>query len=161
MKIKNFKLNKKMVSKLAACVLVGSLATTTLTGCSNKKKEISRSNILSGTILESALVITFGDGSKDVAIDVGNCGLLIKKYNHYYSIISGKYFSHESCWHERIEGNRLSHYNIVNEEFIDNYLTSEELTKAIKGELNDDDISYIISRTTNRISEDENTKKYN
>lgn len=36
MKIKNLKINQKALSKLTACVLVGMLATTTLTGCGKK-----------------------------------------------------------------------------------------------------------------------------
>lgn len=36
MKIKNFKINQKAASKLATCVLVGTLATTTLTECKTK-----------------------------------------------------------------------------------------------------------------------------
>lgn len=36
MKIKNFKINQKAASKLAACVLVGTLVATTLTGCGTK-----------------------------------------------------------------------------------------------------------------------------
>lgn len=36
MKIKNFKINQKAVSKLTACMLVSTIAATTLTGCGNK-----------------------------------------------------------------------------------------------------------------------------
>lgn len=151
MKIKNFKINKSAASKLAACVLVGSLTTTMLTGCST-----DRNNILKGTILENSCVVTFADGSKDIAVAVGNCDN--SEYHHYYSITSGEYFGDHKCTKKKLEGMVVHHYGITNEENITGYLTSDELTKAMKGELNNNDIVSIVSRTVNPIAEETSTK---
>ena len=102
MKIKNFKINKSAASKLAACVLVGSLTTTMLTGCST-----DRNNILKGTILENSCVVTFADGSKDIAVAVGNCDN--SEYHHYYSITSGEYFGDHKCTKKKLEGMVVHH----------------------------------------------------
>ena len=150
MKSNNFKINKNVASKLAACALVGSLAATMLTGCSD------RDNILKGTILENSCVVTFDDGSKDIAVAVGNCDNC--EYHHYYSITSGEYFGDKKCTKDRIEGTVVHHYGITNEENITGYLTSDELARAMKGELNNDDIVSIVSRTVNPIAEETSTK---
>ena len=42
----------------------------------------------------------------------------------------------------------LHHFEIVNVESIINYLTADELDKAVKDELDTDDIAVIIIRTT-------------
>lgn len=152
MKIKNFKINQKAVSKLAACVLVGSLAATTLTGCGG----VDRNNLLKGTILENTCVVTFEDGSKDIAVAVGTCG--DRDYHHYYSIISGEYFGSSKCTQSTIEGTVVHHYGITNEENITGYLTSDELTKAMQGEFDNNDLINIVSRTVNPITEETNTK---
>ena len=111
MKSNNFKINKNVASKLAACVLVGSLAATMLTGCSD------RDNILKGTILENSCVVTFADGSKDIAVAIGSCWESCE-YHHYYSITSGEYFGDKKCTKDRIEGTVVHHYGITNEENI-------------------------------------------
>ena len=152
MKSNNFKINKNVASKLAACVLVGSLAATMLTGCSD------RDNILKGTILENSCVVTFDDGSKDIAVAIGSCWESCE-YHHYYSITSGEYFGDKKCTKDRIEGTVVHHYGITNEENITGYLTSDELARAMKGELNNDDIVSIVSRTVNPIAEETSTKK--
>ena len=152
MKSNNFKINKNVASKLAACVLVGSLAATMLTGCSD------RDNILKGTILENSCVVTFADGSKDIAVAIGSCWESCE-YHHYYSITSGEYFGDKKCTKDRIEGTVVHHYGITNEENITGYLTSDELARAMKGELNNDDIVSIVSRTVNPIAEETSTKK--
>lgn len=151
---RNFKINQQAASKITACVLVGSMVATTLTGC---VPTVDRNNILKGTILENTCVVTFDDGTKDVAIVVASCSS--GEYNHYYSIISGEYFGSEKCTADTIEGTPAHHYTIINEENITGYLTSNELTKAIQGELDNNDIITIISRTIEPITEETNTKK--
>ena len=151
MKIKNFKINQKAVSKLAACVLVGSLAATTLTGCDIKKE-----NLLKGTILNNTCVVTFENGSKDIAVAVGICD--DQDYHHYYSITSGEYFGSKKCTKPMIGGTVIHHYGIINEENITSYLTSDELTKAVQGKLDNNDIANIVSRTVNSTDEEINTK---
>lgn len=153
MEIKNFKINKKAASKLAACVLVGTLAATTLTGCD---ATLGKNNLLKGTILENTCVVTFEDGSKDIAVAVGNCE--DTEYHHYYSVISGLYFGSEKCVADKIDGTVVHHYRIINEEDINNYLTTDDLTKAIKGELDNNDVIDIVSRTIKPMNEETNTK---
>lgn len=153
MKIKNFKINQKAQSKLATCVLVGTIATATLTGCSD---DFDRNNFLKGTILENTCVVTFEDGSKDIAVAISACSE--DDYNHYYSIISGEYYASKLCSAGQIEWTVAHHYEITNEENIVKYLTTDELTKAIKGELNNDDVIAIVNRTIEPITEVTNTK---
>lgn len=151
MRIKNFKINQKATSKLVACVLAGTLAATTLTGC----EDTNRNNLLKGTILENTCVVTFEDGSKDIAVAIDTCD---DKYHHYYSIISGEYFGSKNCQKKTIYKTVVHHYGITNEENITGYLTTDELTKAIQGELDNNDIITIVSRSIEPINEKTNTK---
>lgn len=153
MKIKNFKINQNTASKLATYVLAGTLAVTTLTGC---EANSDRNNFLEGTILENSCVITFEDGSKDIAVAVSTCE--DKAYNHYYSITSGEYFGSRGCTKEKIDGTVVHHYGITNEENITSYLTSDELAKAIKGKLDTNNIIDIISRTIEPTTKETKTK---
>ena len=141
MKIKNFKIDQKVSSKLATCVLIGSLAATTLTGCG----DVDRNNLLKGTILENTVVVTFDNGSKDIAVAISNCNSK-EEYHHYYSIISGEYFGSLKCTKTKINNTVSHHYGITSEENISGYLTSDDITKAMKGELNNNDIIAIINR---------------
>ena len=143
MKIKNFKINQKAASKLAACVLVGTLAATTLTGCGATVN--NKTNLLKGTALDGTTVITFADGSKDIAVAVENC-TQSQDYKHYRSIISGIYYAPKNCNFDYQLNDVLHHFEIVNAENIVNYLTEDELDKAIKGGLDTDDIAVIITR---------------
>ena len=77
MKIKNLNINRKATSKLAACMLAGSLA---LTACGEEKID-DKNNILKGTILENTCVVTFEDGTKDIAIAIESCNY--SQYPHY------------------------------------------------------------------------------
>ena len=141
MKIKNLKINQKLMTKLSACVLVGSLTAMTLTGCSNDKD-----NLLEGTILEKACVITFEDGSKEIAVSDAYC-----KYDNvflYYSIVSGEYFSDDECPHIGMS-ETIHKYDIVQAEVITKYLTADDLTKASQGELTNDDVINIVTRVIN------------
>ncbi len=153
MKIKNLKLNEKSASKLAACVLVGTLVATTLIGC---RKAEERNNLLKGTMLENTCVITLEDGTKDIAIAVSSCDR--DEYHHYYSVISGEYFSGKKCESNAINRTVIHHYGITNEENIISYLTTDDLEKAIQGKLDNDDIITIISRVMEPTNEEENTK---
>ncbi len=153
MKIKNFNLNQKAISKLATYVLAGTLIATTLTGC---QKNIEENCLLQGTILENTCVVTLEDGSKDFAIAVSSCDH--EEYHHYYSVISGIYFGGNDCWTYVINGNTVHHYGITNEENITNYLTTDELTKALEGTLNNEDIIAIVGRVIEPTKEETNTK---
>lgn len=151
MKIKNFKINLEAIKskflKLKRFVLAGSLAATLLTGCGEKTK----SSIFDGTLLEGASVITFCDGSKDVATTFGSCSNNYYDSGsslHYRSIITGEEYSDEKC------GLRsLIHYQIANVSNISSYLTQDELTKSINGDLSEEDIIAIISRVVEPTTE--------
>lgn len=153
MKIKNLKINQKAASKLATCVLVGTLAVTTLTGCGSSVG--SRKNLLQGTILENTCVVTFEDGSKDIAVAVSDC--FHKKCHHYYSITSGEYFGCKNCSKSKIDGSIVHHYPVSYEENITGYLTTDQLAKAIKGELDNNDIIAIVGRVVEPTTEETNT----
>lgn len=154
MKIKNLKINQKTVSKLATYVLIGSLATATLTGCSNT--DMTTNNLLKDTILENTSVITFENGSKDIAITISGCPYS-KDYKHYSSIISGICFGDKECTTNKSNGHYLNNnQKIVNVESISNYLTIDDLTKAIQGELDNDDIIAIVNRVIEPVTEVDN-----
>lgn len=159
MKFNNLKLNGAL--KLATYISIGSITAASLTGCSAKNN--NNDNILKGTILENTNVITLEDGSKDIAVAVDYCST-IDQCTHYYSIISGEYFSDVEC---EIKEYRIStfehvivkHYIITNEESIAKYLSADEIKKGINGELSNEDISTIITRITNQDTEIKNIIK--
>ena len=141
MKIKNFNINANVLSKAATFVLAGSLVSAALTGCGDK----SADNLLEGTILEGARVITYDD-VKDIATPKSLCNGTRNSY-HYKSAISGGYFADEKCTHSKTDtGHAIQHCNIIDNESIIAYLTTDDLTKAYNGELTDEDIIAIISR---------------
>ncbi len=144
MKIKNFKIDQKAASKLVACVLVGTLAATTLTGCGATVN--NKTNFLKGTALEGTTVVTFEDGSKDIAVAVDKC-VKSQDYKHYRSIVSDIYYAPKDCNLDYQGNDMLHHFEIVNVENIINYLTADELDKAVKDGLDADDIAVIINRT--------------
>ncbi len=157
MKIRNFKINQKAVSKLAACVLVGTLAATTLTGCGRNDKN----NFLEGTILEDTCVVTFEDGAKDIAVTLTDCIVDTntgKYYHHYRSVISGECFASEKCISKSTNSPAFRYYGITNEESITRYLTPNEIAKAMQGELDNNDIIAIVRRTMEPTTEETNEK---
>lgn len=154
MKINNLKVNKKKIKKV---ILGGAVVLISLTGCEETK------NILQDTVLEGASVITLEDGTKDIAVIKEICNEKQTKYNHYYSVISGIYFSNNDCSHNYyykygISGKKLYHFDIVQEENITKYLTSSEIEKATEGNLSDKDIAGIISRITEATNDNKLTK---
>lgn len=128
-----------------ALALVSTILVTT-TGCADA--------ILEDTILEKSCVVTFADGSKDIAVACGKC--CDSEYSHYRSAVSGLSFSDEKCNHEF--SSAVHYYDIVNEEPIAGYLTTDELAKAMKGELTEDDVAVIVSRAIKPIAEEVNDK---
>lgn len=147
MKIRNLKISQKAVSKLAACALAGALATTTLTGCGKK-------NMLNGTTLEKACVVVYEDGSKDIAISVDDCNE--SKYPHYRSITSGAFVCDETCTHTFAEGIVVHHFSIDHIEAIK--LTDDEREKAVKSELDKNDIVGIINRNMEPVIKETDNK---
>lgn len=139
--MKKFKLYRNVV----ALALVGTMATTMLTGCSNKKTAV-----LEGTHLESTKVITFSDNSKDIAVGIGVCGKTAcsKSHMNYRSIITNETFT--ECPVSPVPR------DIIYTETIMSYLTEEEIAKSLKGQLTEDDVANIISRIV--IEEPQKTK---
>lgn len=152
MKIKNFKIDLKKALKMTKYVLVGSFLTVGLTGCGSEEKDA----LLEGTLLEDAIVLTFDDGSKDVAVVKGKC-YDDDNYEHYRSVITNEYYASNLCLDEveaTVGKNKiLNKYEIVNQEKITKYLTKEELKSAANDELDTDDIIAIIDRTVNTSTE--------
>lgn len=155
MKIKNLEIKQKKASKLVSYVLAGSLAVASLTGCCAKP---DRNNILKGTILENSCVVTFADGTKDIAIAVADCNTKENNFHHYYSVTSGEYFSDEKCTASEVEHTPVHKYEITCEENITAYLTPEDIEKAISVGLEVNDISSIINRTLEQDKGTENVK---
>ena len=141
--MKKFKLCKQVV----ALSLVGTMAASMLTGCNNDNNNES---FLSGTILEDTRVISFDDGHKDIAIAYDTC---VGKFNHYNSIVTNEFFSGKDCGKAK---RNFHKYNITSDESIISYLTLEEIVKASKSELTEDDISNIISRIFTKEEEQKN-----
>lgn len=146
MKIKNFKINLEVIQskflKLKRFVLAGSLVATMLIGC-------GKESALDETLLEEASVITFEDGSKDIARAINTCSSFSDDKGdsiHYRSVITGERYSDEKCTADRPNGEVIKHYPIVNDESLTGYLTADEIAKAINGNLNDEDIIAIIKR---------------
>lgn len=166
MKIKNFKVNSKLVSKLLTYGLVGSFALTTLTGCTEE------TSVLQGSILDGSFVVEFDDKTKDIVVLVGVCNTDGNHY-HYRSIISGLYFGEsEVCNHtyfskdsseEKDSSEKTSEYIlqrrvIVGQENIINYFTDEEVSKARSRRLNGFDKIEIIKRVLGFSDEYEESK---
>ena len=82
-----------------------------------------------------------------------NC--LYNDYSHYYSIVSGEYFSDESCTNTVTFNHTNYKYVIINDESITKYLIADDLTKAIQGELSNDDVINIVTRVINPAIETE------
>lgn len=146
MKIRNFNINPKITTKLSSYILVASLLACGLSACRHNASS-QRSNILKGTFLENTCVVTFEDGSKDIAVAISSCAG--SKYNHYYSVITGEYFgdSEQNCVKEKIDGTIIHHYPIVNEENIIGYLTEDVLLKVVSGKLTNEELISFISQT--------------
>ena len=150
MENRNFIINKKDISKIVSYILAGSIAASTLTGCESK-----RDPILKGTILESTSVVTFEDGTKDIVLV--DCYCTYDVYNHYYSVISGEYFCSNKCETPELSGS-THQYEIINEEDIVCYLTALDVTKAMRGELSEDDIVDIVNRVLDSTEDITNNK---
>ena len=136
-------------TKLAALALAGVVLATGLCGCDSSENEVERKNVLSGTILEGTCVVTFEDGSKDIARAISDC--TYSSYCHYHSVISGIYYGDSYCPKTYVQGdNVLHHYGITGEEPISNYLTDEDYRKVLNGEFTDDDLIEIVDRTSGK-----------
>lgn len=150
MKTKNLKINldaiKNRFSRMKCFVLAGTLIATMLTGCGKKE------SLLEGTILENTHVITFEDGTKDIAKPFDSCEMYSDDYGnsiHYKSVVTSDFYSDLSCTAVNPRGSMISHYPISKEESIVVYLTQEDIEKAMNNNLTDDDLITIVSRIMN------------
>ena len=153
---------ERPIAKIGRFVLVAGLTTVLLTAkdfyCHNEAaiKELAKdifsdnndgnnkNDLFSGTILQSTSVITFEDGHKDIVKTIGNCS--DSQYKHYMSVLTGDYIKDISC-NENDKKIMVYHSrSIVNEESIVNYLTSDEISKALDGKLSNDELANIIVR---------------
>lgn len=143
MKEKNLMIFSNLSSKLAAFTLVGSLATCSLAACSSSE------SLLEDTILEGAVVITFEDGSRDVAVRYQPCDRKGEEgvYFHYCSVVSEEYYSDLDCEHSHILAfAELGHYDIAAVENITSYFNADDFKKITKEELTEEDAISIITR---------------
>lgn len=153
-------MNKLRIFKsISAIALMGTMTLTGLTGCAKKEK-----SFLSDTDLETTKVISFEDGHKDIAVIEGiRCGSTDNCTEKMYrSIITNEYFTNNECTGIRyFYGYKepvLNHYDIINDESIVSFLTPEEIAKAAKGELTDEDVVTIVNRILSNEKEKTNTK---
>jgi len=101
--------------------------------------------------LEDSRVITFEDGHVDIAIMDKRC-MEDDEVHHYRSIITDEFFGSKSC-----KNVFIYHYDISSNESIVSYLTEDDLTKAMKKELTDEDIANIIKRIVSSDEKQEET----
>lgn len=145
--MKNLKINKNLSKRLVSFVLVGTMGIITLSGCSGKN---SNKSLLDGTILEKTNVVTFEDGSKDVARVTDICekgwGCSIGGHEVFNSIVTNEQYNSSECNVKSSLTKMLQKYSIESVESITKYLTNEEIAKASKEGLTEEDISNILSR---------------
>ena len=110
-------------------------------------------SVLTDSLLYQASVVTFDNGSKEVARSYEHCNQ--SSFNHYVNIITGEIFSDKVCFWETINGQTNHKYNIVSEEPISKYLSKEEISKANNKELTEEDILEIVTRIISTNSEEE------
>ena len=168
--MKKFKIDRKSSKRFGAFVLATIMIGSTAVGLSGCKKTKTKTSFLDNTILEDTQVIEFEDGHKDIVIvvDLGcssdSCDCEQKIYK---SIITNEYLTADICTSNKYciwsgydsTDYMLSHYNIVTTQGIISFLTTEEIVKASKNELTEDDISNIISRIFTKEEEQKNPQK--
>lgn len=162
--MKKFKIDRKSSKKIISFVLATIMIGSTTVGLSGCKK--TKTSFLSDTILEDTQVIEFEDGNKDIVkfYKLG-CSSTSCDCNEkiYKSIITSEHLTDDICIANKVfsgfdlEGHMLSHYNIVSTQSIKSFLTPEEIVKASKNELTEDDISNIISRIFTKEEKQKNT----
>lgn len=152
-----FKLDKNKSKKIIALALATTITTSVLAGC----KDNSKDNLLKGTILEAARVITFADGHIDIVkISENHIFIPSHKHNHYKSIITNEVFTTIECNITLIEHK----YEITTDESIVAYLTSEEISKFATNEATSEDVKNIILRIFiehEELNKSSKTKKLN
>ncbi len=162
--MKKFKLNKNISKKIISLTLTGFITISSLVGCSNniKNKTIS----FKGSNLKNVNIIIYNNEEKDIANRVSYCSPRVCTGDHdvYKSVVDGEMFTDDECKAKSSAdylGTTLNKYDIKNMENITTYLTLEELEKANKNELTEEDISNIITRIFVEENNIQKTKKAN
>ena len=157
--MKNFKINKNYSKRFISLTLAGVVMLSTLVGCSNGMK--NRKLWFKSDNLKNVNIIIFDNELKDVATNNLYCSprVCTGKHEVYRSVVNGEMFTDDDCKAKSSAdylGTNLNKYSIENIENITSYLTIEELEKANKNELTEEDISEIIERIFN---EENNVQK--
>lgn len=153
MKIKNLKL------RLAAlAVTAGTFITMSGCGSTNKKAEVE-SCLLKDTILEGTFV-----GEVDGNLTILRCNNSKKDgywndavgmHNHYFDIVNGEKLT--ACDYCKNKDVRVcSEINKIGN--IESYLTEEELLKASKNELTNEDVVAIVYRINEHSQKEKETQ---
>ncbi|MBO4246187.1 MAG: hypothetical protein J5892_05585 [Bacilli bacterium] len=145
MKEKNIKINHKALVKLATFAAVGTVSFGSLAGCvqnNNVQQNTQKSSALENTLLNDTYVITFENGTKDIAkSDVLYSGLVPLDKYVYTSVISGNEYTKSG-----VEAGSYQEMPIATVEPISAYLTADDLVKAMNDTLSNDDVIAIINR---------------
>ena len=156
MKINKFKKNKISKfrnTKLYKGIVVGVSTLTLLSALTACKS----TDPLDNTSLNDARVITFEDGNKDVAKYISGCDS-DDNYGHYRSLVTDEFYTSNNC-NESFARIRKYHYNIVKDQNIIQYMTTDEIRKAMNNELTDEEANEIILRIQT-ITMDSDKKEY-
>lgn len=156
--MEKLKVNKNISKKFISLTLTGVITLSTLIGCSNKSTAFKENN------LKNISVIIFDDEGKDVANVGSHCSPRVCTGEHdvYRSVVDGEMFTDDECKAKSSAdylGTTLNKCDIKIIENITSYLTIEELEKANKNELTEEDISNIIARIFGEENKAEKTKK--
>ena len=147
MKEKNIKINHKTLVKLATLAAFGTVSFGSLAGCvqnNNVPQNTQKSSALENTLLNDTYVITFENGTKDIAksdVLYNFSGIVPLDKYLYTSVISGNKYTKSG-----VETSKYEEMPIATVEPISAYLTSEDLVKAMDDTLSNDDVITIINR---------------
>ena len=162
--MKKFKVNKNLSKKIISLTITGAITLSTLIGCSSNIK--NRNIWFKGKNLKNVSVVILDDGQKDIATSNSHCSprVCTGKHDVYRSVVDVEMFTDDECKAKSSAdylGTTLNKYDIKNMENITTYLTLEELEKANKNELTEEDISNIITRIFVEENNIQKTKKAN
>ena len=162
--MRKFEINKNYSKKFISLTLAGVVMLSTLVGCSNGMK--NRKLWFKGDNLKNVSVIFFNDEVKDVATNNLYCSprVCTGKHEVYRSVVNGEMFTDDDCKAKSSAdylGTNLNKYDIKIIENITSYLTIEEIEKANKNELTEEDVSNIITRIFEEENSIQKTKKAN
>lgn len=137
-------LNKNNTKKaIASAILIGSCLSTTLTGCN--------ASVLSNTMLDGSVVVTFEDGTKDIARVWRTTD---DNYVIYMSVINETYYADDDFGKYKFGVKNIQNYPIVNVEQISVYLTEEDIIN-LRSSHSYDTVTSIMARI---ISPNETTR---